>query len=71
MYDQSSTEANLATSQVVNVKNEALFLLLYELQQLHNLKKIDWVNGCQLMSPEREKRTVVDQYKFPECYGLQ
>lgn len=40
MYDQSSTEANLATSQVVNIKNEALFLLLYELQQLQNLKKL-------------------------------
>ena len=23
------------------------------------------------MSPEREKRTVVDQYKFSECYCLQ
>lgn len=40
MYDQSSTEANLATSQVVNIKNEAVFLLLYELQQLQNLKKL-------------------------------
>ena len=40
MYDQSSTEANLATSQVVNIKNEASFLLLNELQQLQNLKKL-------------------------------
>lgn len=40
MYDQSSTEANLATSQVVNIKNEALFLLLYELQNLKKLTEL-------------------------------
>ena len=40
MYDQSSTEANLATSQVVNIKNEALFLLLNELQNLKKLTEL-------------------------------